>query len=628
MKSALLKFVNKIRFIQTHLLGIILFDVLILFVPGFYNSFYLPKLVLLLSSALVLLTLETIYFIKNQRRYLIFISDFWLIFFLFINILATYFSAARSISFWGFYPFEGLNLFFLPSFIIFAWIFKRLTKKAKNYVLLYVFFSIIIASSFVIYKYLRSSILYNERLIRPSGFEGHPVAQGGIIGLGILLTMMVDLDFLPIILRRIVKLIVIIVHLISLIILNSSTVWVSLAVSFTAGIIIKITLLKKKYFPMKFPIFSIVIFSLSLCLIFLINKKQFSIYRRLIETKGVVNMLKGEYISSPYGFKNLVIGHGQNSSGFFYPKYKLPPQINDKEWQVLLTNFHNHFFEIFFTTGVIALLIWLSFFYLAFKNAWEKKNTSYVMILFYLLNWQMLYLLLPSIHAITWILLFLMSDIDKKPFIAINNRVLKLFVIAFILIYCIFTFSNGLNLIRAEIAFNRGDVETAITLAPHNDFYIKSSINKTLDLLVLCKSRKDTQFPECKRTNLDHAIKKAYENGETITSINPYNAESWALFGNVIFKKYLFSNSLNFALRKESLTAGKKALELDPTNPVYADDIGLVYYDIRDYKNAEKYWLIAYKLKPDYHATLNHLRDLNERLGNKEKQDFYNNLLN
>lgn len=609
------------RLIQSHLLGLILFDCLIFFVPTFYDSFNLPKLLLLLGGSLVLILLELTQFIFSKKKYVLDKLDILLISYLFINVFSYLFSPVKSVSLWGFYPFEGLNLFFVPTFISIAWIFRQLSKKDKSVVLQYVFYSIIIASFYILYK-------HSLHVIRPEGFEGHPVAQAGIIALGIVLTFNIDLHYFSLFKGNLIKLLTIILHLVALYILNSSTAWISLGFALIAGIFLKLKKYNKRFNKRLIIILSISFFCFIIGLLFLINKKQFSVYRRSIEIKGIINMLKGEYVIAPSGFKNLVIGHGQNSSGFYYTKYKLPPQNNDKEWQVLLTNFHNHFFEIFFTTGMLTLFIWLLFFLLALRKAWEKKNLSYIMILFYLLSWQMLYLLLPSIYAITWIMLFLISDTVKKPFVAINNKPFKYIVIFFIYLYCFFAFSNGINLLRAEIAFSHNDTETSMILAPYNDFYIKSAINKSLNLLVFCSSRKDTQFPECKRTNLDNKIKNVYENGKKIVSINPYNAENWALLGTIIFKKYLYSNSSDFALRNKSLIAGKKAFELDPTNPVYADDIGLVYYDIQDYKSAEKYWMIAYKLKPDYHPTLNHLRDLNQRLGNTEKRNFFNTLLN
>ncbi len=455
---------NHIRTFQTHLLGFMLLDCLVLFVPLFYDAFNLPKLAVLTAGSAILL-LSEIFLLVTSKAYKVDRLDRYLLLFLCINIFAYMFSGIRSVAFWGLYPFEGLNLFYIPSFLVLAWIFKRLSANQRNTVILYFFCGTVLSALYVLYRYVYDIAQYNAFLSRPGGTEGHPVAQAGIIATGLLLVPAVNIPFPAKPFRRVAKLLIALLLLTVLYILYSSTAWISLAAAAVAGLLLKATRFFTKP-DKRYVLFTgLALIACVIGLLYVIRIKQFSIFRRSVEIKGIINLIGKEYMHSPDSALNFLFGHGQNTSGFYYTKYKLPPQTGDKEWQILLTNFHNHLFEMFFTTGIFSVIVWILLWYGAFRTAWHKKNIYYLTILVYLAVWQQFYLLLPSLNAFTWIIVFYLYAPPKKT-VQIRNRYLRYTIALFILAYCIFSLSNQITIVRAEDAFSRNDSVTATTLAP------------------------------------------------------------------------------------------------------------------------------------------------------------------
>ncbi len=149
-----------------------------------------------------------------------------------------------------------------------------------------------------------------------------------------------------------------------------------------------------------------------------------------------------------------------------------------------------------------------------------------------------------------------------------------------------------------------------------------------MDTFSSCELPSNQSLKLCNHSKMNALLDKAIRQSKIIVGTNPENAENWALYGTLLFRKYQYNGSADLSLKDAALSAAKHSLMLNPTNPVFADNIGLVYFDNKNYPEALTYWLRAYLLKPDYHPTLSHLKDIYQKLGESKKSEYYDSLLN
>lgn len=108
-------------------------------------------------------------------------------------------------------------------------------------------------------------------------------------------------------------------------------------------------------------------------------------------------------------------------------------------------------------------------------------------------------------------------------------------------------------------------------------------------------------------------IAELYEWKETVLE-DPTNVNSWMRFGNV--KEFLNDHA-------GAIEAWKKVVELQPPNFVALNNIATNYqYFLKNYPEAEKYYLLAIQANGGYTSAYQGLMDL-YHFNYKEKQDLY-----
>lgn len=101
----------------------------------------------------------------------------------------------------------------------------------------------------------------------------------------------------------------------------------------------------------------------------------------------------------------------------------------------------------------------------------------------------------------------------------------------------------------------------------------------------------------------------AISQGKQWVELTPHDPTAWRFFA---FSHEAFGNT------EQAIEYYLYSLELDPEGyEVYAD-LGLIYVQLNDYQNAERYFKQSHQLEPDYKVALNGLRYVNQQFGNHD----------
>ncbi len=612
--------------IQAYILGICLFYILIIFIPWFKDSYFLPKLMLLQVAASLLLVFEAIkILVSRQYRIEIRKSFFYISGFILINALSLYVSKAPSISFWGFYQHEGLNFYPLMAIFIIIIFYISLDRKLQNVIQKFIVMGISVSALFVIYKSY-GDFISSRTIDRPLGTEGHPIWTSGVIGLGIFIVMQLNLAAVRPLVRIIIKSTLILIYIGALFFLNSATTWLSLGIS----LFLWVFLLVRKQKSLQNWIMSITLIALLIFLLLsalnLYEIKTFSVNKRIIELKTAATAILYEIKQPEKYWLNILFGNGQNTSGFLYAKFKTPDQNMDKEWLSNITNIHHHFLELFITTGFLGTLLWFVINVQAIRHEIEINSMMRAAMLIYLILWQQLYFLTPGIYILAWI--FITDSLGKRKIASVffdfqRHKIIPVCIsLCLFIIAAIYLYIAGASA-TAEYYFSRADTHTAVTIMPYNDVYFSTDASAVMSQIKNCTQSNQREAVFCQSPMLNRNFDRIFTDLKKAIQINPLNGDNWNNVGTALFYRSLLSDKHKGLYRTRAIRYGKKAMELDPINPFFTNNVGAVYFDMRDYPNAEKYFLASYNLKPDFIATLRHLRDLYRQMGIQTKMDYY-----
>lgn len=605
--------------IQTYIIAISVFFIIIIFLPILSNIFFLPKLTLLQFGALALCITEIIkiFLIKKNNHFHYF--DILMLIFLICNVLANLHSNASIISFFGFYRNEGMNLLYLPAFIVFAKVFHQLPKKNKDFIGLFIVSGTLLSSIYTIFHYIGYKINFGI-IERPNGLDGHPIWSSGSIGFGLIYSIFFHINvFKNNTFKIIVKILFIGIHCVALYLLFSTTAWVSLFLTIAIYYLFFILKIHKKITIKKILIIFICFGILAFIFFKLAQYKNYSVSRRISEIKTTAQLFKHEFFPITKKWGNVLFGLGQNNTGFYFIKYKDIKNINDKEWLLNPTQLHNHFLELLFTIGFPGLSIWLLLTILTLYDALKQKDPLIFSLVIYLFFWQLLYILLPTGLLFTF-LAFSMQKIRSLDLSSFLKKISDFFIIILFILFLIFIYINS-RLILADYMFNQELYTKAINLNPYNEDYIRQYTTLLHNDLIRCQpSRVDDNIEGCIRENMKLSAMEEYNLLKQAISINPLNPNNWNGYSASTFALSFLDPNNKTKYRSIALYAGKKAYELNPTEAYYADGLGLTYLDIQDYQNAEKYFLIARTLQPHSIMFIDHLMEVYKQTGDKIKQ--------
>ncbi|EKE13842.1 MAG: hypothetical protein ACD_12C00794G0002, partial [uncultured bacterium] len=137
----------------------------------------------------------------------------------------------------------------------------------------------------------------------------------------------------------------------------------------------------------------------------------------------------------------------------------------------------------------------------------------------------------------------------------------------------------------------------AIILNPYIERFHNSFAQTNLVIANNVSSKiKDNKLSEQDRQTITQAIQAGIEESKAVVSLNPQKADNWQGLASV------YLNVINTAKDADgwTISAYQRAILADPQNPSYRVGLGGVYYNLKKYNEALRFFEQAVSLKPDW----------------------------
>ena len=136
----------------------------------------------------------------------------------------------------------------------------------------------------------------------------------------------------------------------------------------------------------------------------------------------------------------------------------------------------------------------------------------------------------------------------------------------------------------------------AIILNPYIERYRTNFAQTNLLVANNISTIDPKKITENDRQTITQAIQTAIAEGKAVVSLNPQKADSWQNLASI------YLNVINAAEGADvwTISAYERAVLADPQNPTYRVGIGGVYYFLKRYDDANKFFEQAIAMKPDW----------------------------
>jgi len=327
--------------------------------------------------------------------------------------------------------------------------------------------------------------------------------------------------------------------------------------------------------------------------------------------------------------ENPILGSGPATFSHNFSLYR-PAEFNQNDyWQIRFDKSYSQFLEILATLGLPA---WLSYFliislviyiniilfikYLKNREPFlENENYNLIVVIFtafILLFFSQLFFYVNTVLNFSfWFFVALViafwqiynQSIFKEKIISLNKTVL--FSRAWLL-SLFFLGALWLTLAAFEIKFFAAELVAASGLNPEASLLTavklnpnRANYNINLAKFYLNRARLEAAKPEGKKGNnfIQSNISRSIEAGRLAAAAAPNSVQAHETLGMI----YRDVRPLTIGAEFWVAQFFNSALALEPTNPILAAELARAYLNNNDTANAEKYFIKAAELKPDYH---------------------------
>ncbi len=311
---------------------------------------------------------------------------------------------------------------------------------------------------------------------------------------------------------------------------------------------------------------------------------------------------------------NFFFGSGPHTYSEFFSQNRLSDTNYSKNWQIRHNNSFSFFLNLPPTLGILATLSFLYFVFLLFKLALSslniflknKKEDNYFISFF---GAFLFVLFLPFLITFSYITFFLyvifisfyLSYTRSEKYYLSNpltvknkNNTFQVFFIVLVLSWTL-VLAYSFKYLIADIYSEKkseDSLKKAIELNPSIQEYH----------IFLSKIYFNRAKGELARANKDYGliakfVSEAKDSAQNAIEVSPNSVLAYENLG-IIYRDFANYSSNGEIFAIEPL---KKALSLEPTNPVLATEIGKLYLMLKDTEEALYYFNKAYSLKEDYH---------------------------
>jgi len=592
---------NVCNFIIKYSIYVLVFLIPIFFLPwtsdvlDFNKQVVLVFLAVLAFFAWMVQTIATKKFSVNMSKVHIFVGVLFLVY-----LLSTAFSLWGYGSFWGWPQVVSDSLLTMIGLTLFYLLVSNLFNSEKICDLII----ILSYSAFlsVIYGFFQVIRLY----IFPFSFSKSPVFNtvGNTVGiLGFFAIAMLPLFFLSLAEKKPARLILfwaIVFSIGLLVVLNYPVLWWLAAICSVLVIVFQTQ--KRDYFDSKLLIFPM--FFLVVSLFFIILKPTISII-----PNSPIEIFLNQKTSLSIALKSLkgnpLFGSGPGTFSYDFLKYKSIDFNDSSLWYLAFSTSASKVLTVLATTGVLgflaflALMVYVIYCGIRYFFIDKKHDDSYwtvsinVFISFIVVSVG--FFLFSNSVTLDFLYFFLaaafvaLTSRERKEYEVESSSLMSLGAI-FIFTLC-FVFGFGLLILTgqkyiAEAYYNQGlvqwqngksdaglaEVEKAASYNSGSDLYFRqlsqlylSKLAQTLNDQTLAKDKKSS--------NIQLFFSNAINASQMATSINPKNINNWFVRASV-YQNFI---GLVPGTADWSIKSYDEAIKLDPNNPYYPTQEGIVY---------------------------------------------------
>lgn len=340
------------------------------------------------------------------------------------------------------------------------------------------------------------------------------------------------------------------------------------------------------------------------------------------------------------------IGTGPSTFGFDYTFYKPVEQNLTKYWNVRFDTARDEFFQVLATTGGLGVLSLIFFVGVAGVFAWTalfKKNAegsqedfmSSSLAISTLVGLGALALHVSTPVVLTAFLLILallmathraVSDKVEELTLGIKaskfsdssiivGDILPVILLVPTVIFVIYVLWNLVPFVKAD--YHHRLALNAVTkpgLTTYNELVKAEQLNLNIDLYRqdlaqtnfaiannIAANKGPTEasptgsLSDQDKQNIQQLLSQSINESRAAVTLNRFNPQNWAILGSIYRQiSGVAENAISF-----SLDAYGRAIERDPLNPLLRIDVGGIYYSIKNYDLAIRFFTDAVNLKPD-----------------------------
>ena len=213
---------------------------------------------------------------------------------------------------------------------------------------------------------------------------------------------------------------------------------------------------------------------------------------------------------------------------------------------------------------------------------------------------QFLFWLLLALLVAYWLEMYPVLSISRKFDLTEKNkagRYIKIFLFFFIILIML-PIGYASKFWVADMFYKAGgekNIEKAIQLNPYRYNYYIGQAKYYLNTI---KSKTaQTNEQELNYTVLQNYLNRAINSAIQATAINSTAVSAWETAGII----YRDTSASTIGGNIWAINSFSKALELEPTNPVLATELGKAYANNNQIDQAMKYFIKALQLKSDYY---------------------------
>lgn len=311
-------------------------------------------------------------------------------------------------------------------------------------------------------------------------------------------------------------------------------------------------------------------------------------------------------------FKNwrlFLLGVGPNS--FFDAFSQFRPLVYNLTnlWAVRFTFSSNYYLHLLSTVGILGLVAFAWIIFKTLKSQAKEVNLPLISPLLLILVFFLF--LFPNLLLIFVLFLLLGLLFAEKENLSVyeeNSPTAPWVLLSVMILFTLGSFYLVGRVYAGEIYFKKSiaalqqndgtnaynDQIKALTFNPYNDIY-RLAYSQTNFALAFALAQK-TDISDQDRQNITVLVQQAIREAKMAVTLNRNKVTNWENLAGI------YRQLLNFAQGADqwAVSALSQAIKLDPVNPNLRLNLGGLYYSLKNYDEAIRFFQQAIDIKPDF----------------------------